>query len=378
MTPEELAGGVTREGVARVTDRWLATRSMAPMGFLVRVEPFTFPSHRHCFVAERGGQVVGFAGVVPVPARRGWFLEDLVRDPTAPNGTSEMLVDAVMRWALAEGSTWLTLGFAPLAGDVARPLRAARSSTRLLYDFEGLRRYKAKLRPQHWSPIYLAYPAAQGAVLSLVDALAAFTRGGFFRFGLRSLVRGPMVVLRALTVLLVPWTLVLMLAPSEHWFGAAWVKWSWVVFDVLVAFSLFRLLHSPTLGLFSALAVAVTADASLTLLQALCWNCRGQRARSTTSSSRWHARRRRWPRSCCGAAGARSARAVKRFQARLSPGYRRSRHADNACPACLQCCPRARAPGVPVCATQVSPGDTRGRTPQSSVISKSVSWHSAC
>jgi phosphatidylglycerol lysyltransferase len=272
LAPDELAAGATRDAMTRVAERWLATRSMAPMEFLVRVEPFTFPNRRRCFVAEREGKVVGFAGVVPVPARDGWFLEDLVRDPHAPNGTGELLVDAVMRWAHTQGATWLTLGLAPLAGKVAAPLRAARKSTALLYDFEGLRRYKAKLRPQSWSRIYLAHPADQGAVISLIDALVAFTPGGFLRFGLSSLVRGPIAVLRVLTVLLVPWTVVLALAPSEHWFALPWIKWSWVAFDVLVALGLFRLLRRPRAWLFTLLAVAVTADATLTLLQAVWWN----------------------------------------------------------------------------------------------------------
>jgi phosphatidylglycerol lysyltransferase len=177
-----------------------------------------------------------------------------------------------MRWANAEGSAWLTLGLAPLAGKVAAPLRAARQGTAFLYDFDGLRRYKAKLRPHSWSPVYLAYPATQGAVVSLLDALRAFTSGGFLRFGLRSLLRGPIGVLRVLTLLLLPWMLVLVLAPTARWFGAAWVKWSWVGFDALVALGLFQVLRRPTPALLSVLAIAVTADAALTLFQAAYWN----------------------------------------------------------------------------------------------------------
>lgn len=272
VSAQELHDGATRDAIAGVAERWLSTRSMAPMEFLVRVEPFTFPTHRRCFVAEREGKVVGFAGVVPVPAREGWFLEDLVRDPSAPNGTGELLVDSVMRWAFAEGSSWLTLGFAPLSGHVAAPLRAARKSSKFLYDFNGLRRYKAKLRPHSWSRIYLAHPTTQSAVLSLVDSLVAFTRGGLLRFGLSTLLRGPMAVLRLLTVLLVPWVIVLSLSSGEHWFGTPWLKWAWVVFDVIVAVGLFRLLRRPSAGLLFALALAVTADAVLTLLQAALWN----------------------------------------------------------------------------------------------------------
>lgn len=193
----ELGEPAMRAAIARLVDRWLATRGLPPMEFLVRVELFEFLEHRSCFVAEIDERLVAFAGVVPVPARNGWFVEDLVRDPRAPNGTPELLVDAVMRWAAERGSGFLTLGLAPLAGNVPAPLRLARRSARMLYDFRGLARYKEKLRPSAWSPIYLSYARGQNAALSLVDALAAFAPGGFLRFGLRALARGSRGLLRS-------------------------------------------------------------------------------------------------------------------------------------------------------------------------------------
>jgi phosphatidylglycerol lysyltransferase len=272
VTTDELRVGVTRDGIARVTERWLSSRALAPMDFLVRLELFSFTEERRCFVAELGGRVVGVAGVVPVPARAGWFIEDLVRDPSAPNGTGELLIDAVMRWAAALSCNWLTLGLAPLAGDVSPLLRAARTSSSLLYDFNGLRTYKAKLQPEHWLPIFLSYPPSQGAFVSLLDALIAFTKTGFWHFAWRTLTRGPIVVVRALAVLLLPWTLLLAVAPAERWFGAAWLKWAWVMFDLLLAAGLFRFLRERRTSLLTVLAVAVTADAVLTPLQALLWN----------------------------------------------------------------------------------------------------------
>jgi phosphatidylglycerol lysyltransferase len=278
VTAEELEAGETRRAIERVSERWLRSRAMAPMEFLVRLELFSFSRDRRCFVAERAGAVIGVAGVVPVPARSGWFIEDLVRDPAAPNGTGELLIDAVMRWAAGQGSSWLTLGLSPLAGDVSPLLRAARKSGTLLYDFRGLRAYKAKLEPQHWLPIYLSYPADQSALRSLLDALAAFTRTGFWSFGWRTLTRGPVVVVRLLAVLLVPWTLLLATAPAERWFGYAWLKWSWVCFDVIVAAGLFRFLHKRSTSSLTPLSILVTLDAVLTPLEAALWNL--PRARS--------------------------------------------------------------------------------------------------
>jgi phosphatidylglycerol lysyltransferase len=272
VTAGELETGSTRDGIARVAERWLRSRHMAPMEFLVRLELFSFTRDRRCFVAELDGEVVGVAGVVPVPARGGWFIEDLVRDPRAPNGTVELLIDAVMSWAGREGASWLTLGLAPLAGDVSKLLRAARSGGRFLYDFKGVRSYKAKLEPEHWQPIFLSYPPSQSGFRSVLDALSAFTHTGFWSFGWRTLTRGPVVVVRALALLLVPWTLLLALAPAEPYFGSSWVKWSWVTFDVFVAVGLFRFLHKRDTASLTPLAVAVTCDALLTPVQAVLWN----------------------------------------------------------------------------------------------------------
>jgi len=272
VTAGELEAGATHDGIARVAERWLSSRALAPLDFLVRLELFSNSHERRCFVAEREGRVVGVAGVVPVPARAGWFIEDLVRDPLAPNGTGELLIDAVMRWAAALDCGWLTLGLAPLAGDVGPLLRAARSSGSVLYDFEGLRSYKAKLQPEEWLPIFLAYPPTQSAAISVFDALVAFTKTGFWRFGLRTLSRGPIVVLRALTLLLLPWTLLIALAPAKPWFGSIWLKWAWVAFDLLVAAGLLRFLYTRRASSLGWLSWAVIGDAVLTPLQALWWN----------------------------------------------------------------------------------------------------------
>lgn len=265
--------------IRSLLERWLATRSMPKMGFLVAVDDLTESPGAVHFVAWRAGQVIGIATAIPVPGRRGLFVEHLIRDSCAPNGTTELLIDTIFTWAQEQELAWVTLGLAPLVGQVPKPLELARHRLRWLYDFEGLAYFKAKLRPQDWAPLYLAFPRSQGPVASVTDALRAFAAGSFLRFLVRLLGRGHPLVLRTLAVLLVPWTVLLASASAETWFaGHVSVQGAWVLFDSLVIVALLRLAREPRLRLARVLACAVTLDALLTPAEAAVWNLQEPRA----------------------------------------------------------------------------------------------------
>jgi phosphatidylglycerol lysyltransferase len=183
-----------RQAIEALIARWLKARNMAPMGFLVRVHLFDFVEERRVFVAESRAGLCAMLALVPVYARAGWFLEDLVRAPDAPNGTAELLVDSAMREAAADGCGYVTLGLAPLAGAVDRWLRAARKLGGGLYDFAGLRAFKAKFMPREWVPIYLSYPRGANSYVAIYDSLVAFSHVGLLRFGIASFLRGPALV----------------------------------------------------------------------------------------------------------------------------------------------------------------------------------------
>ena len=176
-----------------------------------------------------------------------------------------------MRALAAEGSGYVTLGLAPLAGDVSTRLKLARRLSAALYDFSGLAAFKAKLRPHAWEPIYLTHARGSSGNLALYDALAAFARGSFVRFGGATLVRGPAVVVRLLTALLVPWTVLLALA-GPRWFPAPSVQHGWLAFDVGLTAALFALTLRWRDWLGATLAVVISTDALLTLAQVLWWN----------------------------------------------------------------------------------------------------------
>jgi phosphatidylglycerol lysyltransferase len=178
-----------RSAIDALALEWLASRRMSSMGFLVQLEPTRYAEERVMFTAEHHGKLVGFLSAVPVFARRRWFVEDILRTRGAPNGTTELLIDAAMRAPEVARSESLTLGLAPLAGGIAAPLRFARAVSRPLYDFHGLHAFKRKLRPQAWEPVYVCSPSARWRALT--DGLTAFARGSLLRFAVRTLLRRP-------------------------------------------------------------------------------------------------------------------------------------------------------------------------------------------
>jgi phosphatidylglycerol lysyltransferase len=251
---------------------------MAPMGFLVQLSPYSFIEERRSMVGELNGEVVGFLSAIPIYAREGWLLEHFLRDPKAPNGTVESMIDAAMRAASAEGRTYVTLGLSPLSGDVAPALRLARRWGASLFDFEGLRAFKAKLKPDRWEPVFVAYPAAARGAFSVYDVLRAFTPRGFVRFGLATLWRRPDLIALALAAVLLPWTVLLASPAQARRFPSPALQGAWALFDVALMIALFALSRRFRPWLGSLLGGVIALDACLTLWQAIAFNA--PRARS--------------------------------------------------------------------------------------------------
>ena len=252
--------------------QWIGAKSIPALGFLVDLHPFSFCHERRYYVATRGADYIGFAAVIPVLGRNGWFIENLIRSRDAPNGTIELLVDATMRDAAASGSDFVTLGLVPLAGAVTSWLRTARKYGSIFYNFSGLEAFKAKFRPREWCPIYLTYPKEQSSILAVYDSLVAFAKGGLIRFGLQTMLRGPNIVLHALAVLLVTWTLLIVSADSGHWFPSPIVKWAWVVFDIGICCGLVSMRTKRRRILASAVTALIAIDALTTTAEALFFN----------------------------------------------------------------------------------------------------------
>jgi len=153
-----------RPDLQRVLDEWLSTRGLPPMHFLVEWNILPRLLDRRLFVAERGGETIGFLIASPVPARNGWLIEQIIRGHAAPNGTTELLLDTAICSLAEEGAGYVTLGLSPLSRAVPQepvppwtlrlPLAWVRVHGKRFYRFEGLEHFKRKFLPESWEPIY--------------------------------------------------------------------------------------------------------------------------------------------------------------------------------------------------------------------------------
>jgi phosphatidylglycerol lysyltransferase len=182
-----------------VLKEWLDSRGLPPLGFLVTPDLLDNLADRRVFVAERDGAAAGFLIATPIPARNGWLVEQWPRLPSAPNGTTHLLVDAAMRAFAASGSRYASLGLAPLsdqAGEIGEGhpawlrflLHQVRAYGRRFYNFRGLEAFKSGMQPMAWEPIY-AIAQGRRFTPSMLRAVAgAFSAGAPERLAARALV----------------------------------------------------------------------------------------------------------------------------------------------------------------------------------------------
>ncbi len=163
LTPDEAA----RSPELRLCLRqWLSARRLPPLHFLV--EPLALEgvtADRIVLAARRLGSVVAFLIASPAPARGGFLIEQIARSPVAPNGASELLIDAAMRRIAALGARYATLGLVALADVLPHQMRAnpwwlrrmiaiARAHANRFYNFRGLLQFRSKLAPASWEGVF--------------------------------------------------------------------------------------------------------------------------------------------------------------------------------------------------------------------------------
>jgi len=151
---------------------WLESRRAATtFGWLLALDPFAQFERKKLFAArDPSNRMIGLLSVSPIPARNGWYLEDVLRKKDSAAGTSEILVVETLKYLKAEGASLATLGTTPLATEGEDKLSSRehqvfslgllRLSPRFnaFYNFEGLRTFKSKFVPSWWESEYALVP----------------------------------------------------------------------------------------------------------------------------------------------------------------------------------------------------------------------------
>lgn len=145
----------------------------------LKTSPLALVEHKRLFVAhtDRVEAVVACS-----PSATGWLLEDLVRRPDAPMGSTEALVVATLQQLAESGARHAWMDVAPLRGfrdHLDRRARllflAASPAVRAFdkrYGFRNLTTYLDKYHPTSWTPRYVALKPA----LPRVSTIRALTK----------------------------------------------------------------------------------------------------------------------------------------------------------------------------------------------------------
>ncbi len=163
-------------------------RAGVHFGWLFELAPFRYSAARKYFAARTpDGKLQGLIAASPIPARAGWYLEDVLRSVDSPSGTSDILVFEALTSLAACGVRLATLGTVPLSEKgsdcvsvghnflVERSLKFSRRHLTSLYNFKGLGTFKSKFVPSWWEGEYvivskgvLISPRVANAILSII------------------------------------------------------------------------------------------------------------------------------------------------------------------------------------------------------------------
>ncbi|HEY7887516.1 MAG TPA: bifunctional lysylphosphatidylglycerol flippase/synthetase MprF [Steroidobacteraceae bacterium] len=146
----------------RISDAWLASKATGEKRFSVGYFSAQYLRNFPLAIVRADGVPVAFANLWTTDTRAELAVDLMRFGPAAPQGTMDFLFVELMSWGRGQGYGWLNLGMAPLSGLDRHPLAPAWHRVgnfvfrhgEHFYNFEGLRRYKAKFDP-HWEPKYL-------------------------------------------------------------------------------------------------------------------------------------------------------------------------------------------------------------------------------
>jgi phosphatidylglycerol lysyltransferase len=182
---------VPREGIEaltpvlqRISDAWLASKSTGEKRFSVGAFSPQYLRQFPVAVVHCAGTPAAFANLWTTETRAELSVDLMRFDSDAPRGAMDYLFIELMLWGRQAGYRSFNLGMAPLSGLESHPLAPAWHRVgnfifrhgEHFYNFEGLRRYKAKFDPT-WEPRYLMARGGMALPRVLVDVSVLIAGG---------------------------------------------------------------------------------------------------------------------------------------------------------------------------------------------------------
>jgi phosphatidylglycerol lysyltransferase len=168
----------------KISNSWLASKSTSEKQFSVGSFSLDYLRNFPMALVRSEGSPTAFANLWTTGTKEELSVDLMRFGNDAPRGAMDYLFIELMKWGRTEGYGWFNLGMAPLAGLERHPLAPAwhRVGNFVFrygdhfYNFDGLRRYKAKFEPV-WEPKYLVARGGLSLPRVLVDVSVLIAGG---------------------------------------------------------------------------------------------------------------------------------------------------------------------------------------------------------
>jgi phosphatidylglycerol lysyltransferase len=168
----------------RISAAWLAAKSTGEKRFSVGAFSPQYVRQFPVALVRAQGAPAAFANLWTTQTKAELSVDLMRFGADAPRGAMDYLFIELMLWGRRGSYRWFNLGMAPLSGLESHPLAPAWHRVgnfifrqgEHFYNFEGLRRYKAKFDPV-WEPRYLVAPGGITLPRVLVDVSVLIAGG---------------------------------------------------------------------------------------------------------------------------------------------------------------------------------------------------------
>ena len=167
-----------------ISDGWLASKCTGEKRFSVGAFSPRYLRQFPLALVRSQGKPAAFANLWTTDTKAELSVDLMRFAADAPRGAMDYLFIELMLWGRQAGYRWFNLGMAPLSGLEKHPLAPAWHRVgnfvfrhgEHFYNFEGLRRYKAKFAPT-WEPRYLVARGGIALPRVLVDVSVMIAGG---------------------------------------------------------------------------------------------------------------------------------------------------------------------------------------------------------